>query len=158
MENNLIQHAKKVISRLGAAAQYGQYSRASAQPVGKHTGDQQTASSGSLFDKYLNARKPISNTSVVDVGYEHGSPLCVCFLTCLALCSCNAAGTRSISSYNWSLESISGMDGEILFSGSEHDGVEALDMALSFDKNGFTLIATITLQTDEYILSFIGNE
>lgn len=27
----------------------------------------------------LNARKPISNTSVVDVGYEHGSPLCQLF-------------------------------------------------------------------------------
>lgn len=62
------------ISRLGAASQYEQYNRVAAQAKGKRTDDTQTASSGSLFDKYLNAKVPISDTNVVDVTYDHFSP------------------------------------------------------------------------------------
>ena len=62
------------INRLGATSQYGQYHRVSAQPKEKIRDDKQTASSGSLFDKYLNAKIPRDYTSIVDVTYEHLSP------------------------------------------------------------------------------------
>lgn len=133
--------------------------------------------------------------------------ICVCFLACLGLCSCDSPRTQSISSYNWALEFITDLDGKILFSGSPYDDVEVVDMPLRFNENSFTLsdnthkqewtgtyslekiddsfkleltsndlekpvmgvygtraysdgssCATITLQTDEYILSFVGEE
>lgn len=62
------------ISRLGATSQYEQFHRVSAQSKEKSSDDKQAASSGSLFDKYLNAKKPRDYTSVVDVTYEHLSP------------------------------------------------------------------------------------
>ena len=64
------------ISRLGATSQYGQYNRVVSQAAGKRTDSKQANFSGSLFDKYLNAKPAVNSSSHVRVGYEHGSPLC----------------------------------------------------------------------------------
>ena len=132
--------------------------------------------------------------------------ICVCFFMCVGLCSCDSSQTRSVSSYNWSLEFITDLDGNMLFSGSVHDDIPVLDLTLSFEEKSFILTdnthkqewtgtyslekidnsssklgltfenleepvtgvygtrvysddsesATITLQTDENILSFVG--
>ena len=133
--------------------------------------------------------------------------ICVCFFMCVGLCSCDSSQTRSVSSYNWSLEFITDLDGNMLFSGSVHDDIPVLDLTLSFEEKSFILTdnthkqewtgtyslekidnsssklgltfenleepvtgvygtrvysddsesATITLQTDENILSFVGD-
>ena len=134
--------------------------------------------------------------------------ICVCFFMCVGLCSCDSSQTRSVSSYNWSLEFITDLDGNMLFSGSVHDDIPVLDLTLSFEEKSFILTdnthkqewtgtyslekidnsssklgltfenleepvtgvygirvysddsesATITLQTDENILSFVGED
>lgn len=133
--------------------------------------------------------------------------ICICFIACLGLSSCNSSDTRSISSYSWSLEFVTDLDGKILFAGSAYEDIEVLDLILSFDGNIVTLTdnthnqewtgtyslekidnsskleltfdaldepvvgvygtrvysdglssATITLQADEYILSFVGKD
>ena len=39
--------------------------------------------------------------------------ICVCFFMCVGLCSCDSSQTRSVSSYNWSLEFITDLDGNM---------------------------------------------
>ena len=64
------------ISRLGITAPFGQVNRTLLQGKGKQSDEKQAAASGSLFDKYLNAKPAENFTSHVKVGYEHSSPLC----------------------------------------------------------------------------------
>lgn len=63
----------------------------------------------------------------------------LCILLCIGLCSCGSSNAQSISSYVWHLEFISDLDGKLLFSGSEYDDVEVLDLILRFEKGKFTL-------------------
>ena len=42
--------------------------------------------------------------------------ICVCFFMCVGLCSCDSSQTRSVSSYNWSLEFITDLDGNFTLS------------------------------------------
>ena len=65
--------------------------------------------------------------------------ICVCFFMCVGLCSCDSSQTRSVSSYNWSLEFITDLDGNMLFSGSVHDDIPVLDLTLSFEEKSFIL-------------------
>lgn len=133
--------------------------------------------------------------------------LCVCLLLCVGFCACGSSSTKSISSYCWSLEWITDLDGTPVFSGSKQNTTKGLDLILRFDEKNFTLKnnaskqtwtgsyslervhnvyrlelffeksakpvvgvygtriysdnskkATITLQADKYILSFIGSD
>ena len=61
------------------------------------------------------------------------------FFMCVGLCSCDSSQTRSVSSYNWSLEFITDLDGNMLFSGSVHDDIPVLDLTLSFEEKKFYL-------------------
>ena len=130
---------------------------------------------------------------------------CVCLSLCVSFCACSHSNTQSISSYLWTLEFVSDLDGKLLFSGSKQEGTKQMDLALRFDGKQFSLKdntsnqtwtgsyslertsksyrlelffenstkpvvgvygtrvysdnskkATITLQTDDYILSFVG--
>ena len=85
--------------------------------------------------------------------------ICVCFFMCVGLCSCDSSQTRSVSSYNWSLEFITDLDGNMLFSGSVHDDIPVLDLTLSFEEKSFILTDNTHKQewTGTYSLEKIDN-
>ena len=78
---------------------------------------------------------------------------------CVGLCSCDSSQTRSVSSYNWSLEFITDLDGNMLFSGSVHDDIPVLDLTLSFEEKSFILTDNTHKQewTGTYSLEKIDN-
>ena len=65
--------------------------------------------------------------------------MCGCFLFCVGLCSCYSSNLQPITSYNWSLELISNLNGKILFSGAPQDDVELLELTLSFSDETFVI-------------------
>ena len=59
------------------------------------------------------------------------------FHVCRLMFRVISSQTRSVSSYNWSLEFITDLDGNMLFSGSVHDDIPVLDLTLSFEEKRF---------------------